>query len=170
MAKNSKPAGLDINEDMSFQHKEWTVERIGWVFLLILILAALAGVLGVGPVSTTSQGGQDAPFWVEYERFGRFKSPTTLTIHPNPQAVENGEFVFWVEDDYLKKFQIEYILPEPDSVEIGQDRYFYHFMVSPPGVADEITFYMQTQTIGTVDGNLGVGESLVYELTHFIYP
>jgi hypothetical protein len=167
---NKKIDGLEIKEDMNFQQKEWTVERFGWILMFLLILLALIGVFGVGPVSATTLGGEDGALWIEYERFGRFKSPATLRIHPSPEAIENGEVVFWVEAGYLKNFQIEYILPNPDSVEIGQDQYIYHFTVDPQGEPDVINFYMQTEAIGSLKGNIGHGQDLVMELSHFIFP
>jgi hypothetical protein len=173
MSDTKKVNNLEIEEDLDFQQKEWMAERIGWVFMILLILVALIGGFGVGPVSATALGGDADPLWVEYQRFGRYKSPTTLRIYLNSEAIVNDEIVFWVEDDYLRKFQIEDILPNPDSVEIGDGRYIYHFKANQTStgvVPDEITFYMQSEVIGPVKGSIGIDEDLEYELPHFIFP
>ena len=42
---------LQIEQDMGFQRTEWVVQRAGWVGMALLILAALVGLLGRGPLS-----------------------------------------------------------------------------------------------------------------------
>ncbi len=40
--------GLQLNDDVSFQRKEWLVERATWTILGGLLIAALLGVFGTG--------------------------------------------------------------------------------------------------------------------------
>jgi hypothetical protein len=79
-AAEGKPANLDVEQDMPFIRKEWAAERIAWVVFLLLFLAALAGLLGTGPLShtTASSGAME----VEYYRFVHRNTGTELIITP----------------------------------------------------------------------------------------
>lgn len=45
---------LEIEEDLRLQHRLWTAERVGWLMVGVLVLAALAGLFGTGPLSLSS--------------------------------------------------------------------------------------------------------------------
>lgn len=42
---------LEVGEDVKFQNRWWVFERIAWVFMALLLLAALLGLLGPGLLS-----------------------------------------------------------------------------------------------------------------------
>src|SRR4029079_12532418 len=58
-----------IKEDMDFQRRSWTVERAGWLILGVVMVAALVGLFGYGPVSKAHLNGNDLK--LSYERFQR---------------------------------------------------------------------------------------------------
>ncbi len=60
-----------IQEDMGFQRRSWMVERAGWILLGMLALAALTGVLGLGPLAQARVEASDHSVAVQYERFQR---------------------------------------------------------------------------------------------------
>jgi hypothetical protein len=37
---------VEINQDLDFQRRCWTVQRIGWIVMAVLVLSALLGVFG----------------------------------------------------------------------------------------------------------------------------
>src|SRR3712207_4138009 len=60
MSETTRVGDLEVAEDLTFQRREWAAQRVGWVLLALVIAAALAGLLGRGPLSTTrreSDGG-----------------------------------------------------------------------------------------------------------------
>ena len=48
MSKAERAGDLEIVEDLSFQRREWRVQRGGWVVMAVLILLALLGLTGRG--------------------------------------------------------------------------------------------------------------------------
>ncbi|WP_324277336.1 hypothetical protein [Blastococcus brunescens] len=38
--------GLQVADHDAFQRREWKAERIGWVLMVLLVVAALVGLLG----------------------------------------------------------------------------------------------------------------------------
>jgi hypothetical protein len=68
-----------ISEDMGFQRTSWIVERGGWIVLTLLLLAALLGLFGHGPVSKVSV--HDPALQVDYDRFQRITKVTAYLLH-----------------------------------------------------------------------------------------
>jgi hypothetical protein len=45
---------FQIDEDLNFQRREWKIQRAGWVTMALVIIAALLGVFGAGPLSSAT--------------------------------------------------------------------------------------------------------------------
>jgi hypothetical protein len=72
---------LEISQDLAFQRKTWKAERIAWGCIGLIAMSALAGLFGNGPLSRATVGRTEKGFWIEYDRFVRYESPTMLRIH-----------------------------------------------------------------------------------------
>lgn len=169
MAKTNKADGLEIEQDLDFQRKEWNVERWGWVFMGLVLLAALAGLFGGGPLSSAKA--QTGSLQVQYDRFERLHSPASLVIRMGTDELVDGNLQISFDQNYLSNFEVSGISPEPQSVEIANNRLIYSFLVSEPGSDAEITFKMQADRIGGVTGQVRneiSGETVSFE--QFIYP
>ena len=53
--------GLQIKEDLERQVRAWKWERVGWAAIAAFVAAALAGLIGPGPLSSTVAPGGSAP-------------------------------------------------------------------------------------------------------------
>uniref|UniRef100_A0A1I7YW47 CinA domain-containing protein n=1 Tax=Steinernema glaseri TaxID=37863 RepID=A0A1I7YW47_9BILA len=67
-------------EDMSMQQRVWRFERVGWYLLVIVVLLALAGLFGNGPLSDAEVVSQDGRVKVEYQRLSRSGTTDNLYI------------------------------------------------------------------------------------------
>ena len=67
---------MEIDADLSFHRRVWIAQRIGWFLVGLLIIAALLGFFGSGPVSRASVQGNGLR--IEYERFARKQQPTKI--------------------------------------------------------------------------------------------
>lgn len=171
MASEVKQIGdLEISEDMEFQERSWRVQRIGWVIILIILVAALLGLFGVGPLSQAAAGNENDPMWVEYDRFSRLLKPTDLAVHIHPEAVQNGEIQLWINRDYLDKVEINHITPTEDSAEILQDGVAYTFQVAQTDQPFTIMIHLRAAQAGLVSGEMRLDTGPSQEFTQFIYP
>ncbi|HEX6289630.1 MAG TPA: hypothetical protein VFZ66_10595 [Herpetosiphonaceae bacterium] len=114
---------LQIEQDLQYQQRMWTVERIGWLLLL----------LGGGPLSMATAGDQGAPLQAQYGRFVRHGGQAQLEIRLQPGAAQGTEARVWIDRAYLDGIRIEHITPEPESIEAASDRMIYVFKLSQPG-------------------------------------
>src|SRR4051794_3942436 len=161
---------LQIGQDLDFQRKAWTVQRIGWAVMTLGVLAALAGLFGSGPLSKAEAQSQSPPLRVEYSRFARYDAPTTLEIHLGSGAAPKGQARVWIGRDYLDGVQIEQVTPQPDSAEAGADRVTYAFRVADPEQPASVVFHLKPQRPGPAHGQLGLPDGPAVTYDQLVYP
>lgn len=170
MAEKSHSGDLELDQDLDFERRNWTVERVAWVIMAIVGLAALAGLFGPGPLSKTSIGEQGEPLWLEYSRFGRFKAPLTLRVHVGPNTGQQSPMRIWLSREYLEAVQIEQISPQPGQVEAGPEQLTYVFPRSEPQRSTAISFALKAEQIGRQRGCVGLTNGPTLCFRQFIYP
>ena len=85
---------------------------------------------------------------VDYERIERFSTPSIMTIHFGPSAVQNGQIKVWVSDSVVKGLGNQRIVPQPVSSIIGNGGILYTFASTP--LPDSIAFALQPADPGLV--------------------
>jgi hypothetical protein len=162
--KNRKP---EVQEDLAFQQQDWRAQRVGWGLLGLVILAALAGLLGPGPLSNAVAGGGDRPE-VRYERFVRHGGQTELTIRvATPPA---GPLRISINRDYLDGVLLEQVLPAPASAQTAGDRLVYSFdRLEVPGPV-EVKYVLQPMDVGSHEARISAGNGAAALIRQFTYP
>jgi hypothetical protein len=164
---------LEVNEDLTFQRRSWVMQRVGWVVMTLVMLAALVGLFGgAGALGGEAQSSsEDAAVSVSYERFLRFIKPTTLQIQLSQEAGKGGKVSVWVDREYLDGLQVQQITPQPSSAKTGAKRLTYVFEVDDPNGPAMVTFdLLPEQEIGALRGRVGVGDGEPVSFGQFVYP
>ena len=159
-----------INQDLPFQHRTWRLQRIGWVVIALVILSALLGVFGHGPLSETTVRHPSIPLSIDYERFGRYQSTLTVHVHLQGGAAPDGTIGIWFSDDYLSKVHIEQIMPPPETAHISPTGMTCVFRVAQPEQPADIIVDLQAQKIGLISGRIGLDEAHAVHFRQWIYP
>ncbi|MGH9943441.1 MAG: hypothetical protein ACRD9R_13925 [Pyrinomonadaceae bacterium] len=170
MSDIKRVGDIEIGEDMRTQRRQWAIERIGWVLMLLVALAALAGLLGPGPLSGTSAATPDSLLQVEYNRFERRQSPVMLRVRLGPGAARGGQLRLSLNRDYVEGIQIERIEPEPDTVEAHADRYVYVFNAPDISGATSVTFRFEPNRYGRAPVRLWIEGGPQLSFRQFFYP
>lgn len=170
MARPKLVGDIQVDEDLAFQRRSWQIQRVGWAIMALLILAALLGLFGPGPLSYATAGVQGSSLWVEYNRFVRFTSVQELIVHLGPEAVRGDEAPLWFSTTYIESLDIQGITPQPDAVEIGPDRITYVFLVDNPSEPFSVYFVIQPEKIGLLEAQIGVDEGELVRFRQFVYP
>ena len=123
MAKKARE--LEIDQDLAFQRREWTIQRAGWWLMLAFVVAAATGLFGGGFLSQATAGEPDGPLWVEYERFDRQGRVSRTQIHVRPPA--GPGFQLRLNRDYFDAIRVERLTPEPETLEVGPSEVVFHF-------------------------------------------
>ena len=155
---------LDVYEDWEFQKKEWRFERAGWLFLLLMLVGAMLGFSGSGPLSTKVVHTDDGGIQVTYGPYLRWQTSEFLEIEFT-RAEQAREVA--ISDTLLKSWNIQKITPEPKEVIAGENQTLFRFEGTGPG---RVRFEYQAGQVGTLEGRLlfGGGQSVV--LKQFALP
>ena len=161
---------IHLNQDLDYQRRSWKVQRVGWVAMGLVALAALLGLFGSGPLSSATTGGKGDSLQLEYKRFGRFEASTRLRIHIQPGVEREGQVRVWLNRNYVEGVQIQKVIPEPERVEAEPDRLTYVFRTANLNQPTAVTFYLQTQQVGLLSGQVGLAQKQPLSFSQFIYP
>jgi hypothetical protein len=165
---------LEVDQDLEFQRREWLAERIGWAVMALLVLAALLGLFGTGPLTRATAGDRAGPLWIEYERFNRLLAPSTLRVHLGAGAALGGEARVWLDRRYLESIQLQRVMPQPDGVEAAPDRMVFVFRVAEPDQPTAITFSFKPEHVGSLPGRAGLAGAAPSDqplrFRQFVYP
>lgn len=159
-----KHGDLQTSEDMTRERREWVVQRVGWGVMALFLAAGVAGVFGSGPLARASVG--DDTLRVAYPRMARYQSPVALEV---TAVATRTELRISVPARYAKDAGITRVSPEPDRVELRDDRYVYVFPVAAPGQF-RVAFELEPSHIGTIRGEVAVDGVTTVRFDHFVVP
>ena len=163
---------FDSSAALAFQRRVWRVQRVAWVLMALVVLAALLGLTGSGPLSRRSVTSADGAVRVEYERFLRRGATTTLRIHAGLASSEAARLAVWLARPYLDEVTINGVQPTPASVQASHDRVTWSFAVSAqdPGAPLTVTIHLVPGAIGRLRAAVGLGPGPGLGFSQWVYP
>lgn len=156
---------LQVSEDMPFQRLEWRIERIGWVAMAMLIVAALLGLLSNGPLSRANQSA--GSLHVEYQRFLRNQAPADFRVEV---LSAKGEVEISLNRGFVDDVQLEQVVPRPNRIDAGPKGIVLHFDVPQNSAPNFVIIRFQPQRMGWLRTNIGSPGQPIVRLTQFVYP
>ena len=169
MNQNTFP-GLEIDEDIEFQRRAWKVQKIAFWVLVALLAAAVLGFFGPGLISYREAQDGEGQLKAKYHRWLRFGSPGTLQFEIKGGSTSEGKAQIWIERRYIESLQIESIVPEPESVKTGEDRFVYEFSLEDSQRSAGIFFHFVPRESGSLNGRAALGNNLPLEISQVVYP
>lgn len=170
MSSPHRVGDLEISESVQFQEREWKVQRIAWTLLALLVLLALAGLFGTGPLSSASVADADGALTVGYERFIRHDGRSTLSIDVTGDQASNNEIEVWLSNDYVDAFEVQNVTPQPADVISAGDRTIYVFAIDDPTSMLSVSFSLRPDDMGRVSGEAGVTGGPTVSFDQISYP
>ena len=162
--------GLDMPEGEGVSAGETWFHRVGWALFGTIILAALAGLLGPGPLSSRTACVARS-FCIDYERFVRNHAPAELRIRILKRG-DRDSVRLALGREFLDATQQESITPEPDHVELlpgGQ----LHLIRAPRLGPNETLIVYRYQTDGPFRDltiRVSAGDEPGLDVRQFVYP
>lgn len=155
---------------MAWQRRTWAIQRIGWGAMGVLVLTALTGVFGNGPVSWRQARDPGGLVRIEYERFQRQFSEFTLQVDIEPEATTGDAVTLRVSGGFLDAVEVKGIVPEPrEARSLGAD-VEYVIPVAQPRQAATIRFALNMREVGSHTAEIGLSGREPARFTQFVYP
>lgn len=168
MTGSSPLAGTE-QEHANTTRTEWRIRRTGWVVLALLVVLALSGVFGVGPLSWSTVTADDGSIEVSYSRFTANGAPSSLSLRVPPTAAVDGQVRVWISSEYLDALEVSSITPEPASATSVDGGVVFAFEVEP-GAALEATVNATGDAFGVETARLAVVDHARVEFWQLFYP
>lgn len=159
---------LQLEPDLAHERLEWRVQRVGWATLAIICVAALAGLLGPGPLSQKHSGKIGSELYVEYERYIRNHAPYALRVFCRPGDGRDA-FTLALDRGWIQNVIVEHIHPEPAFTTSAGGRYLFHFK-SSEGDEQLVTFHFQPNVFGNLSGSLSLDGKHTINIKQFVWP
>ncbi len=169
MAETKRVGPLEVGQDLRFQQRQWAAQRWAWVALVGVVVAAVLGLFGNGPLSDTAAAAPDGSLRVEYGRFLRCNAPATLTVTFGPTAARDGAVRLLVDADYLRTLRLTRTTPRAEAEQAGPDAVALVFRASPGGPG-AVTLEVEPDAPGPASGRFRVDGGPAVEVGHFVYP
>jgi hypothetical protein len=162
--------GLEIGQDLTFQRREWRVQRIVWLFVVAILAAAVMGLIGPGPLSSASAGTPD--FRVQYLRFARWQAPQSLVVSVGSQRAGALQVAF--NRSFIDSMAVQQVTPQPASEKASPTGFLFTFDATDGTVPADLTFDLQPTSMGTLHGTVSLsasgGQSSSVDITQLVYP
>jgi len=160
---------ITIDEDMVFQRREWMIQRVGWVVILLLLIAGLFGALG-GNGWLSHGEAKAGSLALEYERFTRQRRPTSLQVRVDPASARDGRVPIWLDQAFLDRIDVERVEPEPVETRAGADRVVYQLALVDPQRPAQVTIAYQPADLGVTQIRLGIVGGDAIAIDQVVYP
>lgn len=170
LSEMTRTAELEEPQNLQRHRREVFAERIGWLLVALVLFAALLGLLGPGLLSNRTVASQDESLTVQYCAIERYEAPSELRIDLRPSAVRDGIVSLTLSRSFTDETSLEALTPEPDTIEMQDDRIVCHFRVAGLTRDGRIVYRYQHNSFGRLRYTVGLLPSSTIDITQFVLP
>jgi hypothetical protein len=163
------PGDLTDRELCAFQQREWRWQRVGWILLVGVVVAGLAGLLGDGPLSSTSSSSMDGAVQASFDRFLHRSDPSVVTLRISERR-RDGSLQVHIGSEFLHRVRLLRITPEPESEIPGAGGINFQFASDEAGAPAEIAFRFEPKEWGSLQSDVALDDGSRVNVAQFVYP
>lgn len=138
--------------------------------MLGVVVAALAGLFGNGLFSRAERATAGGDVEVAYQRFARSGGTTTLEVSVDPDAARGDQVEVAVSKEYLRRFRVRTVSPQPESTETRGVMIVFVFGRGDAASSLEVELELEPQSAGRARGDVSVEDRPPLRLRQFVYP
>jgi hypothetical protein len=161
---------IEAGCDLSFERHWWRIQRVCWVVMSVLLVGAVAGVFGNGPLSKTTVHPPGGQVDVHYARLARRETPALLELRLDKRAVASGQVRIRLNRELVHRLRIKDIIPAPLVTEPLADGARFTFRTDPTSDSAAVVFVQDPTTPGIVEGEVTVEGADPVRFRQFVYP
>jgi len=170
MAAENQTASLESAANLRRQKREWIAERCGKVLMLLIVLAAILGLLGPGPLTWSTQVSSDQSIHAEHHRVQRYQAPAELVIQVASKEEQASTAQLGLSRSLIDQVTIESIIPRPQTVTSHGDQLLYSFSRATGADELRVVIRYQNNDFGWCKYSVTSLEGQTLALSHFVCP
>lgn len=157
-----------IDESYRLLTFEYAFRQVGFIVLLGIIVAAIAGLFSSGMVSDTAKANTDKSLTINYERFGRRETETRMQL-AFPVKTE-GTYTLSITSESSDAYEPGSVWPQPDSMfSHGKSLYFVYHNLKKTDTFLVLLFTTPSRA-GKWNSVIRVNNGPEINIWQFIYP
>ncbi|MGF6099937.1 hypothetical protein [Enterobacter sp. A4] len=163
---NEKLPGID--ESYRLLTFEYAFRQVGFIVLLGIIVAAIAGLFSSGMVSDTAKKNSAKSLTINYERFGRRETETRMQLTFPVQA--EGKYTLSITSESSEAYEPGSVWPQPDNMfSRGNTLYFVYNNLKKTDTFS-VLFFTTPSIAGKWNTVIRINDEPELTIWQFIYP
>ncbi|MCP2005762.1 hypothetical protein [Buttiauxella ferragutiae] len=163
-AKQSSP----VAEKPFWLNFEFQLRRVGFVLLLLIVAAALAGLFSRGYLSEATRSNDDHSLTLDYEKFNRLMSDMDMKITSVTPPGKRNRIV--LGGDFMEGFRIDTLQPQPDKMYSLNGEMILEYQPIAPGVKQTLWLSLTPMKFGAMKSTVAIDNGAEIPFQQFIYP
>ena len=165
----TKTSDLDGPKNLRRQTWEWAVERISWFLVAAVLILALLGFLGPGPLGVRNVASVDGDLSVRCYAVVHYEAPTELLVYfrSSPQSKMAR---LTLSRSFTDETVLEGITPEPESVEMHDNEIVYNIRIHDAGERRTIVYRYRHTAFGRIAYSVGLLGGPIVRINQFVCP
>jgi hypothetical protein len=165
---------LEVGFDRDFEVQWARAESLSHAFMVVVVMAALAGLLGHGPLSHRTQWTTNGRLGVDFEALARFGTSTQVTLHLSspPGSLQTASIVrarAILSSSAVEPMGMQQIIPTPmESQAIGREL-AYSFEIAQGKDSALVRLVFKPAVVGPVELYAKVGTDTI-SWTQWVLP
>jgi hypothetical protein len=160
---------LDRPNDKKFQRREWIFERVGWLFISAVLIAAMLGLLGPGLLSSRTATTADGSLTLHYDRYVQQSVPLAFKMRFLGASQIDERVKLIISQDFLDRVSIASIVPTPEAVLSVSDGQAFVFRRTPSSDWS-VLFRFEFESPGTSACRIELEGKEGIAISQFVFP
>ena len=159
---------LGIDQDLPFQQRAWRYQRLAWGVLTLVLIGALLGLFGQGPLADASMVDASGTVRLDYERLTRFDRLTYLTVSLSGDPAADALEIL-LDTPYAEAVVLHQPMPASARMDWTAEGVQFRF----PRVLGKtmiVKLLLSVKSAGPVRGRIRVNQGDWLTFTQFVYP
>lgn len=154
--------------DPNSAERSWRLERVGWAIVALIVVLALAGVFGSGPVSWTSSTSSGGGIVLDHQRAIGHNADQQVTLHLGATTVREGKVEVELSGDWVHAVRVDAVTPEPSAQRTLPDGVLLEFEAGSTS-STVVTLYYRAFRYGSQEAEIAVGDDRL-DFTQWVLP
>lgn len=161
---------LEQQQNQRTVRREWWVERVGWLLIAAVVIAALLGFLGPGPLTHRRSESNDGRLIVEYYAVRRYSAPAELKVFFEEPSNDGTYVDLALSSPIIDAIELKSITPAPIESRLDKDRVVHRFAVADLTEHGKVIYRFDHESFGLLRGTITLLPDSQVELSQFICP